>query len=138
MTTGPSTGTPSDNDRLSPWKRWTGLPLWLQTLIGMTLGIITGIWLGTDAQILKPVGTLFVNAIKMLIVPLVFCSLVVGVSSMEDTNTQNPVQAMTAGDILQIIIFALALGISLTLIGEKGKPAITVFTSPGCPWKVLP
>ncbi|WP_283777889.1 dicarboxylate/amino acid:cation symporter [Parendozoicomonas callyspongiae] len=191
MTTG-STGTPppSSKQSLSLWKRWNNLPLWLQILIGMILGIITGVGLGTDAVILKPIGSLFINAIKMLIVPLVFCSLVVGVSSMQDTNKmgrmglktlvaylvttaiaislgllmgyilepgagmnlitqeeivtkdapslintivdlvpQNPVQAMAAGDILQIIVFALALGVSLTLIGKKGKPAVAVLTS---------
>ena len=36
---------------------------------------------------------------------------------------------MASGDILQIIVFALALGVALTMTGEKGKPAIAVFTS---------
>ncbi len=37
---------------------------------------------------------------------------------------KNPVGALAAGNILQIIVFALGLGISLTLVGEKAKPAI--------------
>ena len=41
----------------------------------------------------------------------------------------NPVDAMAAGNILQIIVFALGLGVALTLTGEKAKPAIALFES---------
>ncbi len=54
------------------WSGWMFVPLWLQILIGMLLGILTGITIGEQAVLLKPIGTLFVNTIKMLIVPLCF------------------------------------------------------------------
>ncbi|WP_394131210.1 dicarboxylate/amino acid:cation symporter [Shewanella maritima] len=173
------------------WARWMAVPLWMQILIGMILGILVGAALGEQATSLKPIGSLFVNTIQMLIVPLVFCSLIVGVTSMQDTSkmgrigfksfvfylattsiaitiglmvggllqpgvglnmvhdgaTQavkeapsvvdtlinivptNPVAALASGKILQVIVFAVALGISLVLIGERGKPAIAVFES---------
>lgn len=41
----------------------------------------------------------------------------------------NPVKALTDGNMLQIIFFALLLGISLSAIGEKGKPALVFFES---------
>jgi len=168
------------------------VPLWLQILVGMVLGITVGVVLGEQATVLKPIGTLFVNIIKMLIVPLVFCSLIVGVTSMEDTAKMgrigfksftfylcttaiaisiglavgyviqpgagldlplpsgvsdvakevpsvmqtlidivptNPIAALANGQILQVIVFAVALGIALVLIGDHGKPAIKVFES---------
>ncbi|WP_228289159.1 dicarboxylate/amino acid:cation symporter [Marinobacter salinisoli] len=170
---------------------WSDMALWKKILIGMVLGCIVGAVMGPDAEILKPIGTLFINAIKMLIVPLVFCSLIVGVTSMKDTRKmgriglksvalylgttavaisiglglgaivapgagvnmavdavapaakeapsliqtllnmipKNPVDALAAGNILQIIVFALGLGISLNLVGEKAEPAIQVFES---------
>ena len=170
---------------------WTGLALWKKILIGMVLGVAVGALLGKDAALLKPIGTLFINAIKMLIVPLVFCSLVVGITSMKDTRKmgriggkaivlyllttavaiaiglglsaviqpgaglhmtasqssvakdapalvqtllamipQNPIKALAAGNILQIIVFAIGLGVSLVLIGEeKAAPAVKVFQS---------
>ncbi|MCK8044746.1 MULTISPECIES: dicarboxylate/amino acid:cation symporter [Shewanella] len=173
------------------WSSWMSVPLWLQIMIGMLLGILTGIGLGEQATYLKPIGTLFVNTIKMLIVPLVFCSLIVGVTSMQDTAKMgrigfksfafylgttsiaitlglvvghimqpgtgldmvphesaevvkqapsimqtlidivptNPVAALASGQILQVIVFAVALGIALVLIGDHGKPAIQVFES---------
>jgi len=180
-----SVGTPTLSQKL-----WFNLPLWQKIVIGMILGITVGITFGEDAVILKPIGSLFVNTIKMLIVPLVFCSIIVGITSMQDTSKMgrigfkavmfyllstavaisiglllgnvlqpgtglglvaqqvetvkettsladtlvalvptNPVGALAQGHILQIIVFAVALGISLTLIGEKGKPAIAVFES---------
>jgi Na+/H+-dicarboxylate symporter len=168
----------------------SNIALWKKILIGLILGVAVGAFLGADAEYIKPLGTLFINAIKMLIVPLVFCSLVVGVTSMQDTKKmgrigfktvaiymfttalaisiglgigsifepgaglnmvatsevvakdapslvdtvlamvpKNPVGALAAGNILQIIVFALGLGIALTLIGEKGKPVVRVFES---------
>jgi Na+/H+-dicarboxylate symporter len=127
----------------------------------------------------------------MLIVPLVFCSLIVGITSMKDMKKmgriglkaivlylgttavaisiglglaaiiqpgaglnmvvsadssasgsapslvqtlldmipKNPVGALAAGNILQIIVFAIGLGVALAMIGEKGKPAVRVFES---------
>ncbi|WP_413282696.1 dicarboxylate/amino acid:cation symporter [Vibrio sp. MA40-2] len=170
---------------------WNKMELWKKIVIGMVLGVVVGAVMGPDAEVFKPIGTLFINAIKMLIVPLIFCSLIVGVTSMQDSRKmgrigakaiilylgttaiaitiglsfaavftpgaglnmvaenpdivakeapplvqtllniipKNPVGALAAGNILQIIFFALGLGIALTLIGEKAKPAIAVFES---------
>jgi Na+/H+-dicarboxylate symporter len=41
----------------------------------------------------------------------------------------NPINALASGNVLQIIFFALGLGFALTLIGDKAKPAISVFES---------
>jgi Na+/H+-dicarboxylate symporter len=164
------------------------MALWKKIIIGLVAGVVVGAFMGPNAEMLKPLGTLFIHAIKMLIVPLVFCSLVVGVTSMKDTSKmgrvglkamvlylgttaiaiavgmalatifvpgaglnmiasaapvatdapdlvqtllnlvpKNPVGAMAAGNILQIIVFALGLGIALNLCGEKAEPVIKVF-----------
>ena len=42
---------------------------------------------------------------------------------------KNPVQALASGEILQIIVFAVGLGLSLNLIGDHGKPAVALFKS---------
>jgi Na+/H+-dicarboxylate symporter len=41
----------------------------------------------------------------------------------------NPISAMATDNMLQIIVFALFVGIAISLIGEKGKPALNVFDS---------
>jgi len=43
---------------------WKNLALWKKILIGMIVGIIIGAIMGPQAEILKPIGTLFINAIK--------------------------------------------------------------------------
>ncbi|MBP5982003.1 MAG: dicarboxylate/amino acid:cation symporter [Halomonas sp.] len=169
---------------------WRGIALWKKILAGLALGILAGALLGEDASIFKPLGDIFINAIMMLIVPLVFSTLIVGITSMRDPQKmgrigartiglyllttafaisiglllstllqpgagvnisfdgsvdaseaptlasilidlvpRNPIDALANGNILQIIVFAIGLGISLTLIGEKGEPLVVVFDS---------
>ncbi len=166
------------------------VPLWQQILIGLVLGVVVGMLFKSGALALAPVGALFLNAIKMLIVPLVFVSLVAGITAMSDSaklgrisvktiaiylvstafavsiglafgtlfspgegmnmvasGTQeakqapslvqilvglvptNPVMAFAEGNILQIIVFAIALGVSMNLIGEKAAPVVKLFDS---------
>ncbi|MFG6178682.1 dicarboxylate/amino acid:cation symporter [Halomonas sp. THAF12] len=170
--------------------RWRRIPLWQKILAGLALGVLAGALLGEDASLFKPLGDIFINAIKMLIVPLVFSTLVVGITAMRDPQKmgrigartialylvttafaiaigllaswlfqpgvgldmsfesgveakeapglteilvglvpQNPIDALASGNILQIIVFAIGLGISLTLIGDKGEPVVKVFES---------
>lgn len=51
---------------------WKRLSLWQKITIGLVLGLATGLIFGEAALMLKPIGTLFINLIKMLIVPLIF------------------------------------------------------------------
>ena len=58
-------------------------------LIGLALGVIAGLELGAEGvgfakTWIAPFGTIFMNMIKMVIVPLVFSSLVMGVASLGD------------------------------------------------------
>jgi len=177
--------------QVSPFSFWRNLSAWKKIVIGMVLGILVGSLLGPKAEYLKPIGSLFINAIKMLIVPLVFCSLITGITSMRDTAKMsrvggkailiymfstavavslglafgyifspgegmqmtvstdtatvvnspslvetmmnlipsNPVQAMASGNLLQIIVFAIGLGLSMNLLGKKADPAIAIFKS---------
>ena len=169
---------------------WKRLSLWQKIAVGLVLGLATGLVFGEAALMLKPIGTLFINLIKMLIVPLVFVTLVTGITATEDMKkmrrigvktffiylvttaiaiaigltfgivfepgmgvsletatavqaktaptlvdtflniiTKNPVASLADGNILQIIFFAIMLGISVNLAGEKGKPVAAFFNS---------
>lgn len=68
-----------------------------------------------DAVLLKPIGDIFLNAIKMLIIPLVFCSLVVGVTAISDTQKMGRIAAKSIG----IYLVTTALAISLGLIASS-------------------
>ncbi|GGB56113.1 dicarboxylate/amino acid:cation symporter [Shewanella inventionis] len=58
------------------------IPFWQKVVAGFVLGTLTGIGLGESAIILKPLGDLFISAIKMLVAPLVFCAIVVSITSL--------------------------------------------------------
>src|SRR5690625_6357381 len=64
------------------------LGLWKQIFIALIAGLVVGVALNMAgmpevATAIKPIGDLFMRGIKMLIVPLVFVSLVIGVSSLD-------------------------------------------------------
>ena len=63
------------------------LKLWQQVVIGLILGVITGVALGKDAESLKIFGTIFFNLIKMVIVPLIFFALLSGITSMDSGHS---------------------------------------------------
>ena len=58
------------------------LPLSLRILLGLGLGVLAGLALQDAPEFaaawIQPFGTLFLNLVKMLVVPLVFCSLTAG------------------------------------------------------------
>lgn len=67
------------------------LKLTTKIFIGLFLGVLVGLMLQSNSSIamtyIKPFGDLFINLIKMLIVPLVLSSLIVGASSIGDIKT---------------------------------------------------
>ncbi len=100
-------------------------------LIGMLLGMIVGLAVNfyvTDPYIKKIIlmdnvfylgGTLFIKLMKMLVVPLVFFSIVVGVSSISDVRTIGKIGGTTI--VIYLITTAVAVTIAL-LIGMYIQP----------------
>jgi len=65
-------------------KFWFSIPLWQRVVGALILGVVTGLLWGPDAESIKWIGDLFIRAIKMLVVPLIFFSLVSGVAAIGD------------------------------------------------------
>ena len=159
------------------------MALWVKILIALILGVVAGVILGPQAEILKPIGTAFLNLINMIIVLLVLSSMTVGITSIHDPQKlgrvggktilyylmttivaiglgmlfanlfqpgsglslqaaspthldamptiseillsivpSNPVLSLVEGNVLQIIVFSIFLGIAINFAGERGKP----------------
>ena len=96
------------------------MKLWAKILIGLVAGLVTGIVLGPTAGYIKPVGTLFINAIKMLIVPLIFSSLVVGVISMKDPKKMGRIGLKTLALYLGTTAVAVMIGLTLGTFLQPG------------------
>ena len=100
------------------------LKLTTKIAIGLILGIGVGLLMQGTPEIaqtyIKPVGTLFINMIKMLIIPLVFSSLVVGASSMGDAKTLGRVGGKTVIYYLFTTVVAVTIGLVLGTIMNPG------------------
>lgn len=154
-----------------------------KVFIGFALGIILGFILGEKIIAINFIGTIFLNLVKMNVVPLIFFSIVTGIASMSDisklkkigiktvlyyiattlicalsgllvANTMHPgtglnmsamisgdtyeghampsfsdtvidmfpdniISSMAEGNLMQIIVFSVFLGVALVLLGDK-------------------
>lgn len=93
-------------------------------LIGLAAGILAGILLQGSPAVattwIKPFGTLFLNLIKMIIVPLVLASLVVGTCGLGDVKKLGRIGGKTVAYYLLTTAFAVILGLILANIFNVG------------------
>ena len=104
------------------FKKKISLPT--QVIIALVLGVIAGLLLyGQDdvANYIKPFGDVFLNLIKMIIIPIVFCSLALSISNLGDSKK---VGSYGWKAILYFeIITTIAIGLGL-IIGNLFKPGL--------------
>jgi aerobic C4-dicarboxylate transport protein len=172
--------------------------LYVQVIIAILFGILLGYFYPSFAVQLKPFGDAFIKLVKMMIGPVIFCTIVTGIAGMQNTkkvgrvglkaliyfeivstlaliiglvvinilkpgvgmnvnpatldpksvetylsqsknyNVQeflmhiipdNIISALSNGDLLQILFFAVLFGFALSKIGEKGKSVFNVIKS---------
>ncbi|MFT5873575.1 MAG: Na+/H+-dicarboxylate symporter [Clostridium sp.] len=100
------------------------LKLTTKIFIGLILGIVVGLLLQGSPEIaqtyIKPVGTLFLNLIKMIIVPLVFSSLIVGAASIGDPKTLGRIGGKTVLYYLVTTAIAVTIGLILGTVMNPG------------------
>ena len=85
--------------------------LYAQVIIAIFIGIILGIWVPDFAVALKPLSDIFIRLIKMMIVPIIFCTIVTGIAGMEDMKTAGRVgfKALIYFEVLTTISLRLGL-----------------------------
>ncbi len=96
------------------------MKLWQQVIIGLILGIVAGIVLKEDAAVLKIFGTVFINLIKMVIVPLIFFALLSGITSMSGEGNFTRVGLKGFSAYILTAIFAVILGLGAGTFFEPG------------------
>ena len=98
----------------------------VQILIALVLSVCAGLALGPDGlpfvnKWIAPVGTIFINFIKMMIVPVVTCSLIVGVTSLcGDSKKLGRISAKTICLYLVTTAVAIVLGFAVAGIIQPG------------------
>jgi Na+/H+-dicarboxylate symporter len=97
-----------------------GLKMWQQVVLCLVLGVIAGFALKEDAAGFKVVGTLFINLIKMVVVPLIFLALVSGITSMGDSANFKRVGLKGVSSYFFTAFFAVVIGLAAGEIFQPG------------------
>jgi Na+/H+-dicarboxylate symporter len=101
-------------------KAWFAIPLWQRVVGALVLGLAVGLLWGPEAESIKWIGDLFIRAIRMLVVPLIFFSLVAGVVSIGDLKKLGGIGGRSVALYLVTGIFAVLLGLALGAIIQPG------------------
>lgn len=93
--------------------------LYIQVLMAIALGIVLGHYFPKTAIAMKPLGDGFIALIRMMIGPVIFCTVVHGIASMSDLKKVGRVGVKTLFYFEVLSTFALAIGL---LVGELIQP----------------
>ena len=94
--------------------------LYLAVIAAVLLGILVGLVAPSFAVELKPIGTAFVNLIKMMIQPIIFCTLVIGVGSVANAAKVGKVGGLALIYFIVMSTVALAIGVIVGNIIDPG------------------
>lgn len=101
-------------------------PLWLKIIFGMILGVIWGlVAVNTGLENfttdwVKPWGTIFIKLLKLIAVPLIFVSLVKGITSITDITKLSRIGAKTLGLYIASTVISIVFGLVLVNLIKPG------------------
>jgi Na+/H+-dicarboxylate symporter len=104
------------------------LELHWKILIGMFLGVLFAFimvnfsW-GPDfvSDFIKPFGTIFINSLKLIAVPLILASLIKGISDLKDISKLSKMGGRTIGIYILTTVIAVTIGLGIVNIIEPGN-----------------
>ena len=94
--------------------------LTFQVLVAITLGVLLGLIAPDTAKAMKPVGDTFVNLVKMIITPVIFLTIVLGIANMSDLKKVGRVGGKALLYFEVVTTFALAIGLIVVNITKPG------------------
>jgi aerobic C4-dicarboxylate transport protein len=93
--------------------------LYIQVLIAIAVGVLIGYFFPDAGKAMKPLGDGFIALIRMMIAPVIFCTVVHGIASISDLKKVGRIGVKTLLYFEAVSTFALALGL---IIGELVHP----------------
>ncbi|MGI4776195.1 MAG: dicarboxylate/amino acid:cation symporter [Janthinobacterium lividum] len=103
------------------------MKLWQKVTLGLILGILFGLYLPQYVLVVKPAGDIFLRLIKMIIAPLIFFSLVSGITSMNDPTSLGRIGTKSVLAYMGTTFFAVIFGVAVALILKPGAGVIIDF-----------
>ena len=112
----------SESNKDKPWYKRLSLTTWI--FIALALGVVAGIALQGHADIattyIKPLGTIFLNLIKMIVVPMVIFTMTAGVISLSDIKRVGAIGGKTIVYYLVTTAFAITIGLIIANVLSVG------------------
>jgi aerobic C4-dicarboxylate transport protein len=95
--------------------------LTFQVLVAITLGALLGFFFPAAGRAMKPIGDIFINLVKMVIAPVIFLTIVLGIAMMGDLKKLGRVGGKALLYFEIVTTFALAVGIIVVNLTKPGK-----------------
>ncbi|MBC8027234.1 MAG: dicarboxylate/amino acid:cation symporter, partial [Steroidobacteraceae bacterium] len=116
--------------------------LYFQVILAIVVGILVGHFYPETGAALKPLGDGFIKLIKMIIAPIIFCTIVVGIAGMEDMKKVGKVGGYALLYFEVVSTIALIVGLIIVNVVQPGAgmnidpatldtKAIATYTAPG-------
>ncbi|MDV6234072.1 dicarboxylate/amino acid:cation symporter [Leptospira ellisii] len=114
--------------------------LWLKILVGMALGILAGILFGSDLSLVSRdvaqltsswlvlPGLIFISLLQMIMIPLIFSSIILGICSAENIENVKKLGIRTILYFVLTTFAAVSIGIALALWIAPGKSMTAIVT----------
>jgi aerobic C4-dicarboxylate transport protein len=121
-----------------PWYR----SLYLQVITAIVIGVLLGHFYPATGEAMKPLGDGFIKLIKMMIAPIIFCTVVVGIAGMEDMKKVGKTGGLALLYFEIVSSIALVVGLVIVNIVQPGTgmnvdvktidtKSISAYTGPG-------
>ncbi|MGC9976170.1 MAG: dicarboxylate/amino acid:cation symporter [Syntrophales bacterium] len=94
--------------------------LYFQVLTAISIGVLLGYFYPETGAAMKPLGDGFIKLIKMIIAPVIFCTVVTGIAGMEDMKKVGRVGAKALLYFEVVSTFALAIGLLIVSVVQPG------------------
>jgi aerobic C4-dicarboxylate transport protein len=94
--------------------------LYFQVLTAIAMGVLLGHFYPETGEAMKPLGDAFIKLIKMIIAPIIFCTVVTGIAGMEDMKKVGRVGAKALLYFEVVSMLALAIGLLVVSVVQPG------------------
>lgn len=115
----PSSPGPEEQAPVKPKKNRSHW-LYILVIIAVVAGAVVGLIMGDNAGGLQPLADIFINLIKMIVAPVIFCTIVTGVGHIAQAATVGKVGGLAIGYFLIMSTFALIIGLVVGNIIHPG------------------
>ena len=116
--------------------------LYVQVIVAVIIGVLLGHFYPSVGESMKPLGDAFIKLIKMMIAPIIFCTVVVGIAGMEDMKKVGKTGGLALLYFEIVSTLALVVGLVLVNLLKPGEgmnidpatldtKAIAAYTGPG-------